>query len=324
MKNKTLIRFKKRWKGFAAAVGIVFFLGVFVIPPAILLELLLQPVEYQGEASRDHLQEIHTAEMYGLEEAVHTLETEDGEKLWCAEVFCKQPRGVILYLTGITKPSVTQFYGHSAWLKEHGFASFLLEVRAHGNSSGRQIGLGYTEVADAQSAVEYIKSQPEYEGVPLVIWGVSMGGVIALNSFGQMQEIDACIAMSPYASFETEIDLLMRQYWVPKPLRSIENRLLEWMLDDLYGSETVDTLSPDMQIQNIGDRPLFLVACTGDRTVPVENMYILREKAPEAEFWLRDSKDHFVVKENDFSAVRKDTEYCEKMLNWLNGVVLSS
>ena len=230
-------------------------------------------------------------------------------------------RCVIIFLAGITKPSVTQFYSHSAWLSEYGFASFLLEVRAHGNSSGHQVGLGYTETEDVRTAVEYIKSRPEYQDVPIVIWGVSMGGAIALNAFGQISDIDACIAMSPYASFESEIDLAMKQYWIPKPLRAIENQLLEWILDGIYGSEVVDTFSPEVQIQNAGGRPLFLVACTEDGTVPVENAFILREKAPDADFWLRDSKDHFVVNGNNFTQVRNDTEYCEKMLNWLDKAV---
>ena len=293
-------------------------LAVFVLPAAVLTAILHHHVDYRGNMP---LKEVYSVEAYGLQETVHTLRTTDGEEVWCAEVAAERPKGVILWLAGITKPSVTQFYGHAVWLREEGFASFLLEVRAHGSSTGNQIGLGYTEVEDVRTTVEYIKSCPDYQDVPLVIWGVSMGGAIALNAFGQLEEIDGCIAMSPYASFPQVADQVMRQYGVPTPIRAIENALMEPLLNTLYGREAVAELTPENQIQNADGRSVFLVACQDDRTVPVENTLILQEKAPEAMVWIRDSGDHFVVKDNDFSAVTEDAEYCQKMLVWLENVV---
>ena len=311
------VKSRKRRRSLAAALAAVV-LAVFVLPAAVLTAVLHHHVDYRGNTP---LKEVHTAEAYGIEETVHILPTADGEALWCAEVAAEQPKGVILYLAGITKPSVTQFYGHAAWLREEGFASFLLEVRAHGTSTGYQIGLGYTEVEDVRAAAEYIKSCPAYQDVPLILWGVSMGGAIALNSFGQLEEIDGCIAMSPYASFPQVADLVMRQYGVPAPIRAIEHALLEPLLKTIYGSEAVAELKPEVQIQNAHGRPVFLIACRDDRTVPVENTLMLQEKAPEAVVWIRESGDHFVVKDNDFAAVTEDTEYCRKTLVWLDGVV---
>ena len=47
----------------------------------------------------------------------------------------------------------------------------------------------------------------------------------------------------------------------------------------------------------------------------------LQECCSEASVWIRESDDHFVVKDNDFSAVAEDTEYCQKTLVWLENVV---
>ena len=296
--------------GFAAALALV----VFVIPPVILLAVVHQHIDYRGNIP---LKEIHEAENCGLTERVYTLETADGETLWCAEVAAEEPKGAVIFLAGITKPSVTQFYSHAAWLRELGVSSFLLEVRAHGNSSGDRIGLGYTETADVQAAVDLIRSCPAYAEVPLLVWGVSMGGAIALNAFGQISEIDGCIALSPYASFPMEIETQMERYGVPKPIRNLELWMLDGILSGLYGKEAAQTCVPELQIQNAGDRPVLLVACEDDLVVPVGNTYHLKGENPAAEAWIRQSKDHFVVKDNDFAAFREDVEYCAHMLEWL-------
>lgn len=296
--------------GLAAVLALV----VFVIPPAILLAVVHQHIDYRRNIP---LKEIHEAENYDLTERVHTLETADGETLWCAETVAEEPQAAVIFLAGITKPSVTQFYGHAAWLRDYGVSSFLLEVRAHGNSSGQQIGLGYTETEDVQATVDYIRSRPEYEAVPLLIWGVSMGGAIALNAFGQIEGIDGCIAMSPYASFPMEIDSQMARYGVPKPIRNLELWMLDGILERLYGAETSETNVPEVQIQRAGDRPVFLMACERDRVVPVGNTRRLKEQNPAAEVWIRPSNDHFVVKDNGFADFEEDVEYCAHILKWL-------
>ena len=307
-------RNKGRWKRRLLAALLAVVLAVFVVPPAILLAVVHQHVDYRGNIP---LKEVHAAADYGLTETVHTLHTADDEELWCAEVAAEEPKGAVIFLAGITKPSVTQFYGHAAWLRELGFSSFLLEVRAHGRSSGHRIGLGYAETADVQAAVDLIRNRPEYVEVPRLVWGVSMGGAIALNAFGQIREIDGCIAMSPYASFPMEIDSQMQRYGVPAPIRRIELWMLDGILDTLYGAEPVRTCVPEVQIQNAGDRPVFLIACEGDRVVPVGNTCHLKRQNSAAEVWIRPSNDHFVVNENDFGALEEDVEYCSRVLEWL-------
>ena len=302
------------WKRRLCALLLTAVLAVFVIPPAVLLAVVHQHIDYRGNTP---LKEVHAAADYGLTEIVHTLETADGETLWCAEVAAEEPKAAVIFLAGITKPSVTQFYGHAAWLRELGFSSFLLEVRAHGYSSGNRIGLGYTETADVQAAVEAIRSRPEYGEVPLLVWGVSMGGAIALNAFGRIPEIDGCIAMSPYASFPMEIETQMKRYGVPKPIRDLELWMLDGILTRLYGAETVETCAPEVQIQNAGERPVLLVACEKDLVVPVGNTYHLQAQNPAAEVWIRDSNDHFVVNDNDFVVFREDAAYCGRILTWL-------
>lgn len=318
---KLVVSTKKAWKKVTIFLLIILITVILVIPPIALTLFLHQHVDYRGEEAPGYpLQDIYHADEYGLSEVIHTIETLDGQLLWCSEIQTDSPKGVMIYLSGIMQPSVTYFYGHAAWMRENGYGSFLLEVRSHGNSSGDLIGLGYTEVEDVRALVSYIKGCEAYQDIPIIIQGVSMGGAITLNAFGQIPEIDACIAMSPYASFETQLDLLMKKYKIPKFIRSIEIAILYETLKHNYGSEAVETLTPNRQIQNAGKRPIFLIACSGDDSVPVENTYILQRTAPDAEVWIRDSWEHFIVKDCNFAMVQEDTEYCSRILEWITSI----
>lgn len=288
-----------------------------IVPLIIVLFLTNGHVNYKGYATEDYpLQEIYDASDFELDAAELELITEDDYKLWASEVFIEQPKAVIIYLSGIRQPSVTYFYGHSKWMQKNGYASILLELRGHGQSEGHQICMGYQEVADVKAVVDYIKSQQKYNNVPIVLHGVSMGGAVAINSFGQIPEIDGLIAMSAYSSAEDIICDSMKQYHIPQFICDMEKPLFHIGLKLIFG-ENADILRPIEQIKNVGDRPAFLIACMGDTSVPSINTQRLMENAPNCDFWFRDSSDHFIIDGSDFVNMEEDTEYCKKILSFL-------
>jgi pimeloyl-ACP methyl ester carboxylesterase len=290
-----------------------------MIAPYIALPLFLnRHVNYRGYATYDYpLQDIYYASDYGLNEKQLYLTTEDGYNIWVSEIYTEKPKAVIIYLSGIVQPSVTYFYGHAKFMQDNGYSSILLEVRGHGKSDGKQICLGYEEVKDVQAVVDYINSDEKYQGVPIVLQGVSMGGAIAVNSFGQINDIDALIAMSAYSSFEDAALDIMSNYYVPEFIKQIEKPFLRSALHMIFGKEKVDTLKPLKQIEHANGRPVFLIACKDDKGVPVESTYRLKKAYEEAEIWIRNSWEHFIVLGCDFKNMAQDTEYCNKILDFL-------
>lgn len=270
------------------------------------------------------LQRIFIAEDYGIKDNVLTITTEDGYNLWVAEIPVEKPLCVIINLSGIDQPSVTQFYPQAKYMQEKGYASFLLEVRGHGRSSGDKICLGYDEVNDIAAVVRYIKENENYKDVPIVIQGVSMGGSIATNSFGQIEDIDALIAMSTYSSVEEVVCDIMKQYKVPKLLIQFEKPIIKAALKKSFGSDKVEHMNPYTQIKNANGRPVLLIGSIGDTSVPIENLYRLKEACPQAEVWVKDSWEHFIINECDFNAVESDTEYCNRIIGFIEKVVESA
>ena len=279
------------------------------------------PISYDGNADSHPLQDIYTPEDFGIAATERMLPTADGYSIWTSEVSISRPKAIIIYLTGIQQPSVTYFYPHAKWMQENGYASLLLEVRGHGNSSGKRVCLGYEETRDVQAAVDYIKAQKEYTGIPIVLHGVSMGGAIAINAFGQIPEVDGLIAMSAYASFEDVVCDTMAQHNLPAPLIALEYPLLRTASYLLFGKSTVEQNTPLRQIQNVGERPVLLIAAEGDTSVPAINLQRLLAVAPKhTQSWLLPTDAHFIVKDNDFKAVAQDTAYCDRILSFLSQV----
>ncbi len=294
---------------------------LLIVPIIIIQQATKGPVQYLGYTTEDYpMQDIYTDQDFGLAAKQQHLTTEDDIKVWISEIEASSPKGVVIYLSGIQQPSVTYFYGHSKWLKDKDFASILLEVRGHGQSEGNRVALGYEEVADVQAVVDYIRSQEKYSEVPIILHGVSMGGSVAINAFGQIPEIDGLIAMSAYSSFPDVLYEMMLNFGVPPFLAQFEKSLVELYLP-LFFNETVHEQTPIKQIQNVGERPAFLIACTGDTEVQPTNMERLLSVAPDhTESWLKDSWEHFIVKDCDFENMEEDQEYCDRILSFLEKV----
>ncbi len=313
---------KRSTKRVIKAVSIIVLITIvlFTATPFIAIPVLVnRHVNYKGYETTDYpLQGIYKATDFGLSEKQMYLKTEDGLNIWCSEIYTRQPKALIIYLTGIMQPSVTYFYGHAKYMQEQGYASILLEVRGHGNSEGSRICLGYEEAYDVKAAVKYVKSQEKYKNVPIVLHGVSMGGAISINSFGQILDIDALIAMSAYSSFEDVVIDLAEKYPIPKFLGKLEKPLIRSALKTVFGSRQVDEMKPVEQIKNSNGRPVLLIACTEDANVPAASLLRLKEANPSINIWLRNSWEHFIIKDCDFRNVRQDTEYWNVILEFLN------
>jgi hypothetical protein len=147
-----------------------------------------------------------------------------------------------------------------------------------------------------------------------------VGGAIAINAFGQIDEIDGVIAKSAYSSFEDVVIDQMGKCNMPAFIQAAEKPIIKSALIMIFGYESVEQIKPVDLIKNANARPVLLIACSGDEAVPAINMQRLSESNPEAETWLRDSWEHFIVQDCDFENVAQDKEYCNKVLCFLEKI----
>jgi alpha-beta hydrolase superfamily lysophospholipase len=258
--------------------------------------------------------EVWSAADFGITAKPFFVTSEDGLRLAAHEVGTDEPKAVIVCLSGIHNPSVTAFFGHARFFKKHGYATVLLDMRAHGGSAGDVICLGYKEYLDTKAVVEWIKAQAAFKDVPIVVFGLSMGGASAINSIGEIAGIDGLISLSAYSSWQdvfyegmsAQAPVLLAKIVKPFSIlaAALKYRVNAWRI------------SPKNEIAKLGKRPALLMHSRGDSQVLFANFERLRQSAPRhVETFVRDGDHHFMTE--SFTEPEKDAEYSQTLLKFL-------
>lgn len=288
---------------------VIAFLAVLILlPPVIMKDMVDFHVDFK---------ETYEASQFGLTAEELTLTTSDGFDIAAYEVYTENPKAVIITISGIHNPSVTAFYPHAKIFREHGYASILYDTRAHGDSEGDTIGLGYKEVLDTRAVVDYIKGSEKYTNTPIVVFGVSMGGAIAINSIGEIEEIDGLISSSAYASWDDAFYDNMVIMGAPKFYSWLQRPFVKLYTNFKYGFDTAN-ITPELEIKKLGDRPALIMHSTADTQVPFASFHRIMKNAPDhVETWIRDGDLHFIATEEGFQDLRKDPEYLNRIIGFL-------
>ena len=289
---------------------VIFAIVLAVIPTFIMRKMLNQKIEYT---------KMWTPEEYGVEKA-DTLYLKSSDD-YTVEVFAVEadnPKCAIICLTGMSNPSVSIYYGHSKMFLDESYSSFLTEVRGHGGSDGDRICAGYQEWRDVKAVTDYIKSQPQYKDVPIVIIGTSMGGVVAINSIGQNDDIDALISISAYSSWE-DIFCDNMALNAPSFLVSMERPFVNLVSMFKYGVNSW-RVRPKTLIKELNERPALIMHTKDDSQVAYSNFERIISNAPKGvETYVREGDIHFFAA--DFSNPQSDTLYCDRINGFIKGVV---
>lgn len=81
----------------------------------------------------------------------------------------------------------------------------LFDFRCAGRSEGRLSSIGADEVADLIAALDWLSSRPDTAGLPIGVFGYSMGGAVAILAAAQDERIRAVATQGAYASLDRAI-----------------------------------------------------------------------------------------------------------------------
>lgn len=70
-----------------------------------------------------------------------------------------------------------QMLGRARFLQREGYAALLIDLQAHGESSGRRMGFGYREARDVDAALDFLAAASPGERLGVI--GLSLGGAAA-------------------------------------------------------------------------------------------------------------------------------------------------
>ncbi len=275
----------------------------------IALPWVVMPIFRMNE--RVTFQEVLSPDDYGA--VAISLTTSDNLKLQAWEVTAAQPKATLVFVSGIQNPSVTAYFPHAAWLREAGYSSVLLEMRAHGQSEGDKICFGMKEYRDVEAAVNYIKTHNPDQ--PVVGFGVSMGGATMLNAMGELPSLDGVIALSSFTNWPDVFCQNMSMMGLPEWFGTMEKPFIWLYLGFQHGFDSLK-VNPQDEITKLGDRPSLLMHSKGDTQVPFVNFERLTKMAPLAETYVIEG-DHHMILEEHFLNPQLDTAYASTMLDFL-------
>lgn len=211
-------------------------------------------------------------------------------------------RGTILFLHGNAQ-NISAHLASVAWLPERGYNVFLLDYRGYGSSQGTPQLDGL--FADIEAAADYIARRDDLHAAPLVIFGQSLGGALAITAAAGLQSkyaIAAVVSESAFSSYRTIAREKLGQVWFTWPLR--------WPLSLAFA----DDVSPRRFAGKISPIPLLIVHGEADVVVPDHHARILYDAAIEPkELWLLPGVGHIAAVDRP--------EFRERLLQWLDATL---
>ncbi len=231
-----------------------------------------------------------------VEEAVEALElgTENDIELHAWHLAADDPEGVVILLHGMHGVDASSMIPFGLPLWEAGYEVFALDMRAHGESGGSEIGLGYTEVEDVTALLDWISAQEEYVGLHTTLVGYSMGGAAAINTAAIRPDVRNVISISSYASYEETFADVLRAEQIPEPIVWMYRAAVRFELRRRYGVSPTD-YSPVNRVVHLDGAHLLLIHGAEDEQIGVRQGKMLHKAAEDSTLWVLPGEGHGVI-----------------------------
>jgi fermentation-respiration switch protein FrsA (DUF1100 family) len=179
----------------------------------------------------------------------------------------------------------------AAGLHAAGFNLLLFDFRAHGASAGRVTSFGWQEQRDLEGALAFLGQQPDVSATPYGVYGISMGGAVALMVAARDERLGAVAADSPYSTLE---DSLSRHLTLLYPV--LPRVPFLWFVVTTYRLRFgvwPRAVSPQQSAAWLSSRALLLIQGGEDSRMPVEETRRIFAAAGEPKaLWVIDGAQH--------------------------------
>ena len=176
------------------------------------------------------------------------------------------------------------------FLRDLGFNLLYFDFRALGESGGKTSSIGYLELKDVTAAVRFLQETRPQFCEKIGLYGLSMGGMVAICEAARNPEIACVVAEASYYSFRRVVS---RWAWVHHrvPYFPLIPIILHYI--HRYLGVNPERYSPKYNIPRISPRPVFIIHGRYDNLVPAAQAKLLFKKAGEPkEIWLVPGAKH--------------------------------
>lgn len=179
---------------------------------------------------------------------------------------------------------------NTCFLRDLGFNLFYFDFRALGESGGKTSSIGYLELKDISAAISFLKETRPQFCAKIGLYGLSMGGMVAICEAARNMDIVCVVAEASYYSFRRVVS---RWAWVHRrvPYFPLMPLVLHYIRKQL--GVNPERFSPKYNIPKISPRPVFLIHGRYDNLVPAAQAKMLYKRAGEPkEIWLVPGAKH--------------------------------
>lgn len=232
-----------------------------------------------------------------------SLATSDGLRLHALRMGVSgRPKATLLYLHGNAE-NLSTHARLVSWLPAQGYQVLALDYRGFGRSEGERDVAGAH--ADAETALEWLVAQGRENTGPIIVYGQSIGGSIAIRLVADSPlrgQVAALISDSAFSSYRRIAREKLSLLWLTWPFQWPASLLVS----DRYAAiAVVDRISPI---------PLLLIHGDADIVVDVSHARRLFDAAKEP-------KELWVVPEGHHIDATMHAPVRERLLNFLQQIV---
>ena len=179
----------------------------------------------------------------------------------------------------------------------------LFDFRGHGVSQGRWSSFGWQEQRDLEGALAFLGQQPDVAERPYGVYGVSMGGAVALLVAARDERIGAVAVDGVYPDLEDSLAHHLRLLYHLPAVPFL------WYLNLTYRLRFgvwPKTVAPGQAVGKISPRAFLLISTTNDQRIPAaESETLFQSAQAPKEHWRIPSADHLEGFAKDPEVYRK-------------------
>jgi alpha-beta hydrolase superfamily lysophospholipase len=189
------------------------------------------------------------------------------------------------------KDKLEHMFGVAALLHKHGYQVMLMCVRAHDGSDGELVGLGMRgEMDDMAAWATFANAQPGVDPAKVGMFGVSMGGSLAIQYTADHPEIRALVADSAFSSLDDTIDTSVK-FFTGLPPFPFGPMIRFWA--ETKGGFDSAAVDAKRWIGRISPRPVLVMQGGADVVVsPASGQRLFDAAGQPKEFWFEPAVGH--------------------------------
>ncbi len=281
-------------------------IGIIVI---LVIGLLILPLCLSGYIYEQNFSEIYESiewlrrspeEFEGLNAERTTFKTDNGNELigYTYSKDFETYKGVVIISHGLGSEGQNRYIGLSDVLTSAGFLVFGYDATGHGETGTEAMGGLPRGVIDLDYAIRYLKEQPKFEGLPIMLFGHSWGGYSVGNVLNMHDDIKAVVMM---AGFNKSIDMLIYEgRVVVGPIVDVLSPYISLYEKIKYGEYAGTTAIEGFDNSNAN---ILIMHSKDDERIPYDDQYGMfydRYKDSERfQFISYDNRGHSYILESD-------------------------